>query len=256
MTEKVSRMIKALQDLSAELLCATEEDYIDKIIPYLEQECNDFEWSYDAGISKFVIIIRGEDQVIKVPFHQLFEAEDYDADLSYYNSGEAPEDMEEPKEENYYHSFYEACNIKLINEDDLLEFKGDDYCEVECALYLKADEENLGQYFASETWVADAGDTCIYLQQRVTPFEAQYDNPWRNRTMEQNMATKRHCEKLGVRCFNAVWIEDFFDAYGDQEFQRLGKFLEHYGIYDFHDGNLGYYNGLPILLDYSDFNEW
>ena len=247
MSEKIQAIINSLQK-HQKILPTLYEDNYSKIISLLKEDCSSFEWTYDAGISKFVILIRGEPFVIKVPFHLLFDKDVYESDLEYWERGEE-EDFPKPIEEDYIHSFENAMNYHL--EDALgTEFKGDDYCEIECSVYQAAENEGLAQYFAPTEWQDQAGETSIYIQLRVTPFEAVYESA----LSDKETTTK--CDSLGVRCFNSLWIKDFFDFYGEDEFIKLDAFLKKYQIYDLHSGNLGYLDGAPILLDYSDFNEW
>lgn len=236
-------MVAALQTLETELQEACDVNFTSLIIPHLRRICNDFVWTYDAGLSKMVIIISGEDEVIKVPFHKVFLEDYYLEDARYADTSEEPLD-----ENNYIYDLECADNEKLA-EDLGLTFSGHDYCEVECAVYEAATNENLQHFFAREHLFAQAGSTNIYLQTRVEPY---VDNA---RSDQDALSTYNRCLSLGARCFNAPWVADFFGLYGEKEFLRLDAFLKKYNLYDFHGGNLGYLNGLPILMDYSDYNE-
>lgn len=250
---KIDRIIEALHNNACNLDTELHEhNYADIIIPDLRHDCSDFEWSYDAGVSKFVILIRGEDLVIKIPFYHHFYEDDYYSDLSYWDNldDEEQRDMTEPLEENYIYEFQSASNDVLEKDLGVTFGASHDYCQLECAVYEAACLAGIEQYFAKTEWYAEVGGRDIYLQQRVNPLETEKHTDW------CDSETSEKCKSLGVRCFNPTWIKDFFDIYGEDEFQKLDAFLKRYHINDLHSGNLGYRDGLPIILDYSDYNEW
>ena len=158
MSDKITNIITALQDLKQELNKANEYNYEDIIIPHLQEKCSSFEWTYDAGISKLVILIKGESQVIKIPFHSFVDHDRFCEDLEDWEEEKGPK----PEESDYLYEFENA----IIKQSDF-DLKGNDYCELECGIYKLAIQEKLNQYFAEETWYTDIGDTCIYLQQKI-----------------------------------------------------------------------------------------
>ena len=255
LTDKIERMIASLSAFEAELLNATEETYEDTVIEYLRSDCDIQDWSHDAGVSKMVIFVRGEDVVIKVPFSAMVDTDEYEFALSAFDRCEEDDDgnllyANEPIIEEYMIPFNNAKINELKDS-----FCGYDYCEVECALYRAAQQEGLADYFAQEEKVYDHNGLRIYIQQRVNPLEVCRDERYSVDDVRIK-STRENCSSLGVACFNPIWIADFIDWYGEDEFLKLSTFLEHYGIHDFHSGNLGYYDEIPILLDYSGYDEW
>ena len=204
--------------------------------------------SFDSGISKVVILIAGENYVLKIPFVKMFDEDSYNSDVAYWDSGEweGEEEYSEPNIENYFSNFEWAESDKVSTSNNW------DYCALECAFYEIATERGLEQYFAKEELYAVVLDHPVYIQERVTPLEASE----KSISYEQAETTRKRCSDLSVRCFNPKWVTDFFNCYGEQEFIKLSNFLEEMKIYDLHEGNLGYLYGAPVLLDYSDFREW
>lgn len=209
-----------------------------------------FEFSIDCGISKAVMLIKGEEYVIKFPFRSLFEADDYDdACYRYNNEDEYPEE-EEPDVEKYYYDF-ECANHVSIPMERLW-----DYCELESAIYQEAVDQGLGAYFAEEYLLGFINDQPVYRQTRCIAcydYEKKYsDDEWD----ERSSYSKEKCEELKCHCFNPIWIADFLDYYGEAEFKRLTTFLNEYEIGDLRSCNIGYLDDAPILFDYSGFRDY
>jgi len=240
----IDKVIAALQnsDIKFENLYEAEHTQVSS---YLRKQFGEnAHIGVDSGISKLVILIKGEDKVIKIPYSMLFDEESYNDDCSYWDSGEN-ENAEEPFPEDYLQKFFCACSDEIETSNEW------DYCALECAIYKQAEAEDLAQYFAKEELYAMIKDYPVYVQQRVVPMDCD-----RLSRLSECDSTRKRCTQLNVKCFNDLWISDFFNYYGESEFVRLSQFLEKHHIYDLHEGNLGYYCGAPILLDYSDFNEW
>ena len=206
-----------------------------------------FEFDFDQGASKGVLIFMKEGFVIKVPF-QAYEYDEgsYCDALEAYDRGDLDE---EPMIEDYVGLFYNANNFFLETENDW------DYCALECAVFQEAQKEGLDPYFAKETLLGEVRGYPIYVQQLVVPYaEAQSSRP--NRSSEEERSRAREfCNSFDQHCFNEEWIADFLGIYGEDEFKRLCAFLKKLKIYDLHRGNVGYLDGYPILLDYSNYNE-
>ena len=242
MFDKVLQTLRSM-DINFNKLC--EDNYSDleeDLRLAFEDECS---ISCDSGVSKMVIFIQGADRVLKIPYSCCFDREVYEYDLAQWDSGDF-EDMEEPLEECYWWKF-ECANCANIEAE-----YNWDYCALECAIYEAAYKRGLAPYFAKEEFYGLVNDRPVYTQVRVKPFEVCSSTI----SKQQKEDTRRKCDSCGVRCFNSVWVTDFINHYGMDEFIKLSNFLTELGIIDLHEGNLGYYQGAPILLDYSDFREW
>ena len=197
-----------------------------------------FEYSIDSGISKAVILIKDTPFVIKMPFFKYYD------DACYWSD-----------DEDFYYDLQGASNINLgINsEADIPDW---DYCHLESVIYQLALQEGLGAYFAEEGYLGTIDLTPVYYQTRCTPMsEMTIDYDSADYEKKSNKSRKI-CENLKVDCFNSLWISDFIDMYGEEEFKRLNTFLERYEIKDLRICNIGYLDGAPILFDYSGYRDW
>ena len=246
-----------------------------------------FQWSLEHGVSKAVVLIKGVPYVIKLPFCCLYNEEDYD-DAHYMWRRECDEALDEAREakvkrtgdpealltfeevsaaldplratepdcadEEWYYPLEGATLIALKTEENAPDW---DYCRLEVSIYQEALQQGLGAYFAEEGYLGSL--RCghpVYYQQRCTPFcdlHMDWDSPDYTR---KSKAGRTACDKLHIPCFNSVWIADFIDYYGEDEFCRLNTFLVEMTIGDLRDCNIGYLDGAPILFDYSGFRHW
>lgn len=238
----LAAMIKCC-DLGQNLLELSSLDFEHRVVDPLADAGLDF--YFDTGASKGVLIF--DEFVIKVPFMaRSWDSEQYARDLEAYDRGSK---SAEPMIENYLAPFCQAKNFLLETENEW------DYCELECAMYQQAVREGLEAYFAKECLLGEVRGYPVYVQQLVVPFEEATSSRVSRSTPEALRSTEEMCDKNDIWCFNVEWITDFILAYGEDEFKRLDKFLKKMYISDLHRGNVGYFNGYPILLDYSNYNE-
>lgn len=198
------------------------------------------------GATKLVLLPEDEDFVIKIPFTGYWDEDAYSEEISdrHYaaDRGEIDDDeVENVSDADFYYAFEGAG----LNDDDDEIW---DYCRLECAIFEKAVAHGLGQYFAKETLIGLINDYYpVYAQVKVDSNRPKYDEKiWET--------TSSRCEDLKVECIDPMWVNAFFTLYGEEEYVRLMKFLNNEGIWDFHGGNIGYFCGMPILMDYSGYN--
>jgi hypothetical protein len=185
--------------------------------------------SADAGATKGVIIFRDAKFVIKIPFTGYTEYDNYNIE---YNG---------------------AFKKGVIDWDDAPE-QNWDYCRLETAIYEAAERENLGIYFAKEELIGRVQEHPIYMQQKCKVLsEMSIDYNSKEYTRKKSVS-EQVCEKINFTNFNSYWIADFIDTYGEYEFGRLAAFIQKYDIDDLRACNVGYYDGAPILFDYSGYN--
>ena len=204
-----------------------------------------FEYSIDSGISKAVILIKDMPFVIKMPFFKYYN------DSCYWT--EEDED-EEQDDEDFYYDLQGASNINLGTNSELA-IEDWDYCHLESVIYQLALQEGLGAYFAEEGYLGTIDFTPVYYQTRCTPMNS-IPIDYNSREYEiKESKSQTICNKLQIFCFNEVWISDFIDRYGEEEFKRLNNFLARYDIGDLRSCNIGYLDGAPILFDYSGYRD-
>lgn len=264
----LTMMQNVLQDITIENL---REETLDDCIStplYRAFAENKFpSHSIECGSTKAVILVQGESFVLKIPFGEYYSEDSFDdrvANIAAENNfarNEAYEWVcENCDDEEFCYEFEMAHNNRL-SHDIMQKYEclltGADYCALESCYYEEALRRNLGDYFAAEEFVGYLQNFPVYKQQRVVPFYEHHDLSIRKRKYEERQkSTRARCEELHCWCFDEIWIADFFDIYGENEFIRLTDFLEEFEIGDIRRANIGYLDGLPILLDYAGYNEW
>lgn len=189
----------------------------------------------DSGISKAVIIAKGIDKVIKIPFNSMFSECDYDDAATYCT--------ELPNTDDFIYDFFCAT---------LSSGEGWDYCALETEIYDLARQNELDLYFAEVSeWIDPTLRYPIYIQPRCKMLEE--DDRFSDQELEK---VSTYCHSKDINCFNPYWILDFISFYGETEFERLSNFLKENNITDLHGGNLGYLDGCPVIVDYASFREW
>jgi len=248
-----------------------------------------FEFSLDGGISKAVLLIKGEPYVIKIPFHCVFEQDSYDdaycdwesARDDYYEEwaqqmlikcngdiqlarqkmDEKMKDYDtkypEPDEgDRIWYTDLEYANDIELPHDEEQYIEPWNYCALETILYEHALEAGLGAYFAEEGFLGMIDETPIYYQQRCIPLDEMGIDYNSDDYKKKKKISDKVCQELDIIAFNDIWVADFIACYGQEELKRLYDFLDEYRIGDLRAANIGYLNGAPILFDYSGYREW
>lgn len=278
---------KAISHIDEKFNSEERDIYLDS---QLENANLPFEYSVDSGTSKAVILIKGEPFVIKMPFFKIYEDDYFSEDLGAWENekdnavakGErekriqlnnpdyllSKEELDEiikefekknpepdPSSDIYYYDLEGASTIPL-NSNEVVTIPDWDYCALESLIYELAVEEGLGAYFAEEGWLGDIDNTPVYYQTRCTPMTSISIDYNSKEYKQKEKHSRSICDKLDVCCFNEVWISDFINLYGEEEFKRLNDFLERYEIGDLRSCNIGYLDRAPILFDYTDYRGW
>lgn len=182
------------------------------------------EFDYEYGATKLVIIPKDKDYVIKIPFN------------GYYDYNE-------------YFSFCGASDSSW----------GDDYCQAEIGVYELAQEEGFEKMFLPLTYVLTS---CvdIYIQPKCECYkrnDVKQDSYSSKESKEKILEDKKHGKKYLFSKFSDSWTASCLDTLGSvEELERFGEFLDkHNLLYDLHSGNIGYYNGHAVILDYGGYSE-
>ena len=255
MEARIAETIKLMQK-NCRIAELTEDDFYDVCYEPIKAELP-FSASTDQGVSKGVILIEGATEVIKIPFTGAYDEDAYSDHMCTYDEQQEALDRGEeiaeedilayPEYENFFYPFEYANSPEL----ELTEHWN--YCALECAIYDAATKEGLDEYFAREYFAGKIGDHPVYVQARAMMFEDSNSSSTRTEAELNRARTSR--DKAVSPIHNPFWIADFVDCYGEDEFIRLNKFLHKHALRDFHDGNIGYINGIPVLVDYSSFSE-
>lgn len=190
-----------------------------------------------SGASKYVIACLDRDFVIKVP---------YKGSTNSYSCWSSTAGT-------YAYDTY-GC-IKYTEEFEPFMYAaddadGDDYCRVEELRYEKAVEVGLDFLFAPTKKIGEIRGVSIYAQ----PYCETFDSTGRLMSLNQKSNAFKLCKEKKFHCFNESWLNDVYCQYGAAILLNFLQFCDEVGIDDLHRGNVGYYNGLPVLIDYSGFD--
>ena len=206
----------------------TEENFEWKIIDNLPK---DFSYDYFHGVSKCVIIPKGAEYVIKIPFTG-GESDDYD----YYDEETDSYVNEEP----HYWDFEYAHGDS-----------GWDYCQVELILWKKARRKRIEKILCKPRLIGFINNHPIYIQERAVSLCL---TPTKYYSKERTSKTSKICEEKSYPNFNLVWQTDVLEYYGEKAFNKMMEFFkDNYIDSDLHDGNIGYIGTRPVILDYSSW---
>lgn len=183
------------------------------------------EFDYDAGATKLVIMPEDRDYVIKIPFSGLYN------------------------EWGDYIPFNGA-------EDDGY---GDDYCEAEQLYYNEARKAGYGKFFMKVFCVGSSCSYPIYVQEKVDEF-CRYTciAHQKKHTSDESLKTVVSNHLDDKMQLPKIWLASCLTAFeGDeQKLTDFIKFLDDTGIKtDLHAGNLGYFKGHPVIIDYGGYHE-
>lgn len=227
---EINLILTAINDFNFNNYCGEEDD--DFIANYRTSILPVDDW--DNGASKFVLLPRGKDYVVKIP---------------YSGGWYQPDDEWDDEIEEWVAQ--EAC---------FEEFEGSyvhgestwDYCAREEYLYKLAVKYGVEKYFLHTQCIGYVNDHPIYVQERAD--EIGYEKEGSSHSKEERDSTKEELKRRGLNGhLNIGWSIEFLAAYGYDEYEKLINFLENEYVCDLHSGNIGYKNGKPVLIDYCGF---
>ena len=194
-----------------------DDSRMDELAAYLASQ--KFLFTYDFGVTKAVIIPKGADYVIKIPFE------------GYYNLS------------NHFYNFTEA------NDKD-----GWDYCREEADRYKFLSDNPLKECFAETYFLGYIDHYPIYIQEKCSPFNYNKNS----KTKEEKKMIQpylRHYTSRGVD-LNTNWCIDFRNYYGEELFNYFLYFIDRYKWGDdLSSDNVGYKCGRPVVIDFAGFRD-
>jgi len=229
--EKLSVIKDSLENCNFELYSENDVDIwnaIESSGAYTNENA-----TYRTGASKFCIIPKETDYVIKIPFNSLLEEEYWDND----------------DDESSYEKFLDPL---------------DDYCDIEAYNYKIAKEQYPGaEMFLAETKFLYSGfNICFYIQEKATVFN-ELDGEWdKRKEVSKSYKTKNENSKIDdviyESCYDdlpPVWLRKLLE-YGlshnvMENVNQFINFLAEYQINDLYGNNLGFIGDKPVLFDYS-----
>lgn len=184
-----------------------------------QYDLKDMQLEVASGASKLVFIPFDEEYVVKVPFNGDYKA---------------------------YQQKY--VSFKMANTYNYW-----DYCLKELEIYHKAKARGLGKFFAKIRLIEN-NEHPIYIQEKAVLFSEASD--WEG--LELYYGQKHSTEDIKYDYptpISETWLKIAVSHYGKTMVDRLIKFLSNECIGDFHRDNLGFINGKPVIIDYSDYND-
>ena len=199
----------------------TEED-----VDYLISDIMVNDFNYETGATKCVIIPEDTDFVIKIPFNAMVSSCD-DCEYDPLN-----------------------CNCSQCPNRS---FKHNNYCALEEELYntIKNKYNQFIDFFLPVEKVCEVDDYPIYTQKKAEIFENKVYP-----TSENSKEKVKSCK--GLVSAPVEWLakclEDMnndLDMYNDFLDMLIALDINA----DLHRGNVGYYNGHAVLIDYAGFKD-
>lgn len=241
--EEINYILDSFKDCSFTEL--TYNNFIELIVQELYE---DFYEEYFNGATKLVFTLPNKDYVIKIPF-----CGDYGYEEVVIGSyiGDDGERYEEYDDERVFREFSGARSVFGESCDW-------DYCKTEELTYQKAKQYRVEEYFAETICIGKVHGHPIYVQEKVEIFDEV--GP-KTAVSVKEKAYLTVDEELGGYYpdrLPVAWIVDLFKITEKMRSKRNSffRFLKENRIYDLHSENVGYtYDGIPVLLDYSSFNE-
>ena len=232
----------------------TEDNFADLVVAPLQDAHCFNNWTWDNGVTKGVLIFSELDFVVKIPF----EGRSYWTDSHYVD--------ENGSWVNSWQSNWRSDMERIESEEEFQEFDGSsaqdsnwDYCAAEAEIAESARNEGLIRCLAATDYLGKANGHPIYIQEKCFMFcdarTSTNQEKYKNRTKADYDSLKEVRERADFWGIDNDWVLDFLIYWGEEMLKRLGQFLFDHNVEDLHNGNIGYRNGVPCLVDYSSYRE-
>lgn len=231
-----------------EKYCTLNEDlcectFFDLVVSPLEDAGCFSDWTYDAGVTKGVLIFGELDYVVKIPFY----CEYIEGDGYYDEDDNWIQEVEEGP------SGYPFNGIEVkgfVHENEW------DHCETESYRYIAAQRNGVEDFFAQTWFLGKASGWPIYAQVKACMFRSEASHSERSRKTYSDVDKEkaRTIKKETGFYVENEWLIDFLNFWGEARLMALIQFCNEWFIDDLHCGNLGYICGAPCLVDYSSYD--
>lgn len=225
----VDSILNVLEDMIPSKFGRETSDFSQAMFDIEERLLEDYHVYCASGASKFVIIPDELPVVIKIPLTGYW-----------YN----PYDVGDTDDERCDLEFECYCEGGGPNHDD--------YCATEVDMYEKAIEANVDDIFAETVLYTTKHNFLVYLQEKVTTCSDTLAITPSKESMAK-VSQMRSSQQIA----SEDWCASVIDYYGEDFYWRLQEFVTEMqpdiGA-DLHDGNVGFCGSIPMILDYSGFN--
>ena len=200
--------------------------------------CNNYKAEVYHGVTKCVIVLKNEDEVIKIPFNGKFE-DRYDNEIDEYDTDFIP---------------FEYANIDV--EDASTTW---DYCENEYIKYEKAVEDGYADFLLKTNYCGLINGIPVYTQEKAEEFwSSQYSDT--HKIPLSKDAISKYKNESSNRFYTSIhhtWVVRAIAYYGAEKVADFLQWAKDNGLAgDLHTGNIGFTSdGRPILLDWAGYRE-
>ena len=219
-----------------------EETFYSMVVEPLE--CSDLgEFDYDSGATKGVLVFDELDYVIKIPFYcEYYEGySDWDDETEEWVEVEEGGPSEEP--------------FSGVEVEGFVHHNPWDYCETEQYRYQVAERYGVEEYFAKTWFLGKVNGWPIYAQVKANMFcsQSSYESRSKREYSEKEKESANTVKKSTGFYLDTEWVIDFLNYFNEAKYIALANFCEEWDIEDLHNGNIGYVNGAPCIVDYSSY---
>lgn len=240
-----------------------KENFEEMVVHPLEREECFENWTWDNGVTKGVLIFSGLNFVVKIPFTGSAEWQESHYEDSCGNWRSWNSAHKNTYELKSHYCKMEGCEdyYEFHGADFDEESKGWDYCVVEQLRYEKAVAAGLDIMFAKTEFIGRVGDSNhpIYIQERCNMFDEEYfssnKEKYSRRTEKDYKKVNSLRKEFSFHMLNDDWVLDFIIFFGEELLRKFVNFCFDWNIHDLHDGNIGYHDGIPCLVDYSSYED-
>ena len=179
------------------------------------------------GVSKCALVLKDEDEVIKVPFSGFFTEED---------------------EEEFY-------EFQFADDLDGQTGSNWNYCENELQKYLNAVQSGFKEFFAATRRVTFIEGAPIYAQEKCVAIA--WGGTSKTDISEKSKNIYHSNDSYDYDRLDKYWVCAAIDWYGAERVLEFIDYLRENYITDLHSGNAGFstVDGRPVLIDWAGWRE-
>ena len=220
--------------LSEDRVCLTRENYKDEIVARLNN-IKDLEFNFECSSGVTKIVLRPTDKenkfVIKIPF-----------------SGKI-------KMQRGSKGILEETYVPFEWSDSGITWYPGNYCDIEAERCKHIIREGWGDLIAKTSLIGIVGDLYVYKQELVdTIAEDKYyeqDDDFEDRLSSAKDLSTPYGDEI-----DEYWVMELIDYMGEEKTKDFLEFLAEWGYSnDLHGANVGFKNGVPVIFDYSDYED-
>lgn len=153
----------------------------------------------------------------------------------------------------YYDNVDEVIKIPRFDGD-----RNYDYCKRELHNYKLAQQYRVEAVLLPIRYIGCFGGSDIYIQPKFTYSNSDM-NLNQRKALKQKLGSARNSRIMRKSwnklyyCMDDAWYARVLQLYGKKFLASFEKFSNEAQLNDLHNGNIGWRNGRPIILDYAGY---